>query len=75
MAKVLLLTAKSKTGFQSFVLAIRHWEMNPEQEAHLTPIKIDTLRELVEYKPCKSTRELALVLNTLNPQSAATWLR
>ena len=33
MAKVSLLTAKFETGFQSFILAIRHQEMNPDQDA------------------------------------------
>ena len=31
MAKVSLLTTKSETGFQNFILAVRHWEMNPNQ--------------------------------------------
>ena len=30
IAKVSLLTAKFETGLQSFVLAIRHWEINPD---------------------------------------------
>ena len=33
MAKVPLLTAKSETGFQSFVLAISHYEIKPDQDA------------------------------------------
>ena len=40
MAKVSLLTKKFETGFQNFVLALCHWEMNPDQDAHLTLIKM-----------------------------------
>ena len=39
MAKVSLLTTKSQTGFQNFIMAIRHKEVNPDQDAHLTSIK------------------------------------
>ena len=31
MARVSLLTAKSETGFQSFILAIHHCEMNQDE--------------------------------------------
>ena len=27
-------TAKSQTGSQSFILALCHWEINPDQDAH-----------------------------------------
>ena len=40
MAKVSLLTAKSETGFQNFILAIRQLKMNPDRDAHQTSIKI-----------------------------------
>ena len=40
LAKVLLLTAKLETGFQSFVLEIRHWLVNLDQDAHQTSIKL-----------------------------------
>ena len=40
MAKVSLLTAKSETGFQDFILTIPHLEMNPDHDAHQTPIKM-----------------------------------
>ena len=39
MVKILLLTAKFETGFQSFALAMRHWEMNPNQDARQASIK------------------------------------
>ena len=39
MAKVSLLTSNPKTSFQNFILAICHWEMNPDQDAHQTLIK------------------------------------
>ena len=31
---------KSEIGFHSFILTIRHWEMNPNQDAHQTSIKM-----------------------------------
>ena len=40
MAKVSLLTTKLEIGLQSFILAICHWEMNPDQDIHQTSIKI-----------------------------------
>ena len=40
MTKLSLLTAKSETGFQSFILAIGHWEMDPDQNANQTLIKM-----------------------------------
>ena len=40
MAKVPLLTTKSETGFQSFILVIHHKEMNPDQDAHQSSIKM-----------------------------------
>ena len=43
IANVSLLTVKSETGFQSFILAMHHREMNPGQDAHQ-----DALRELGE---------------------------
>ena len=35
-----LMAVKSENDFQSFILAICHWEMNPDQVAHQTSIKI-----------------------------------
>ena len=35
-----ILTIKSKTGFQSFILVIHHWEMNQDMVTHQTSIKI-----------------------------------
>ena len=63
MVKVSLLTAKSKTGFQSFVLTICNWEINPDQDA---------LQVLVERNLCKSARGLTI---DFNRQSADTWNR
>ena len=40
IAKVSLLIAKSKIGFQSFIQAIYYWEMNPDQDPHQTLIKM-----------------------------------
>ena len=40
MTKVWLLIYKSETVFQNYVLVIRHWEINPDQDAHQTSIKI-----------------------------------
>ena len=40
IAYVSLLTTKLETGFQSFILVICHWEMNPDQDTHLTSIKM-----------------------------------
>ena len=40
MNNVLLLTAKVKTGFQSFVPVIRYWMLNLDQNAHQTLLKI-----------------------------------
>ena len=34
-----LLTAKSETGFQSFILAIHYWKINPDQNARLRCFK------------------------------------
>ena len=31
--------AKSETGLQSYVLVTRHWQLNPDQDAHQTSIK------------------------------------
>ena len=39
MTKAISLTAKFETGFQSFVPAICHSEMNPDQDANQTLIK------------------------------------
>ena len=39
MAKVSLLSAKSETGFQSFILVI-YLEMNPDQDAYQTSNKM-----------------------------------
>ena len=36
MAKVSWPITKSETGFQSFILATNHWEMNPNQNVHQT---------------------------------------
>ena len=66
MAKMSLLNAKSKTGFQSFVLAVHYWEMRPGRSSNLNE---DVLRELMKCNACKSCRDLAHV----NPQPAATW--
>ena len=57
MAKGSLQTAKSETGFQSFVLVICLWEMNPDLDEN-------SLRQLEEFNLHKSTRELALDFNT-----------
>ena len=38
--KVSLLTAKSKTSFQSFILATYLWRMNLDQNAHQISIKM-----------------------------------
>ena len=35
IVNVFLLTVKSETHFQSFILIICHWEINPEQDAYL----------------------------------------
>ena len=35
LAKVPLLTAKSQNGFKTFILVMRHLEMNPDQYTHL----------------------------------------
>ena len=40
MAKVSLLATKSETGLQSFIFMIHHKEMNPDQDAHQTSIKM-----------------------------------
>ena len=40
MAKVLLLTAKSETSFQSFVLMIHVWEIYQHQDGHQTSIQM-----------------------------------
>ena len=40
MAKLTLLTAKSKTGFQSFSLAIRYWEMIPDNVAYQISVEM-----------------------------------
>ena len=40
MGKVLLLTTKFETGFQSCVLAIFHRDMKPDQNAHQTSTKM-----------------------------------
>ena len=40
IAKVSFLSAKSETGFQSFILAICHKERNLNREAHQTLIKM-----------------------------------
>ena len=66
MAKELLRSTNSETSFQSFVLVLPLWEMNSFQDAHKNLDK-DSLRELMEWNASKSTRELALDLNT--PQS------
>ena len=62
IAKVLLLTAKSKTGFQSFVQARCHWEINPDLDAYHTSIKTlqeklwnAILRKVFEKKQLAST--------------------
>ena len=61
VSKESLLTANFETGFQNFVLALPHWEINPNQDApHLDQ---DDLRELMEWNPCKISRGLALDLN------------
>ena len=51
MAKMSLLSAKSETGFQNFVLAIRHKQMNQDEDVHQTLIK-RLFGELVECNPC-----------------------
>ena len=38
--KVSLLTTESEPGFESSVLAIRNWEMNPDQDAYQSSIKM-----------------------------------
>ena len=40
MAYVSLLTTKFETGFYSFILAIQHWVINRDQDAHQTSIKM-----------------------------------
>ena len=40
MAKVSFVTANSETGFLRFVRVIRHKEMNPNQDARQTSIKM-----------------------------------
>ena len=40
IAKMSLLTSKSKTSFQSFVLLIRHLEMKPDCDIYQTLIKM-----------------------------------
>ena len=40
MVKVSWQTGKSKTGFQSFILAIGHWDMNPDQDTHQISINM-----------------------------------
>ena len=40
IAKVSSLTAKSENSFQSFILTICYWEMNPDQNIHQTLNKI-----------------------------------
>ena len=40
MAMLSLLNTKSEIGFQNFVLVIVHWEMNLDQDAHQTLIKM-----------------------------------
>ena len=39
-AKLSLLTTKSETGFQIFLLVIRHWQINPDQNARQTLIEM-----------------------------------
>ena len=51
------MTTKFEIDFQSFILAIRHWEMKSNHDQ-------DALSESTKYDPGKSTRELALDLNT-----------
>ena len=58
MAKGSLLTTKSKTGFQSFVLR------NEPRPGCSSDLDQDALRELVEYNLHKSRWESALDLNT-----------
>ena len=40
MTKVSLQITKSKTGFQSFIMAMPHGEMNLDQNSHQISIKI-----------------------------------
>ena len=40
MIKVSLLTSKSETCFESFIMKIRQWEMNTFQNAHQTLIQM-----------------------------------
>ena len=70
IAKVSLLTTKTETGFQSFILAIYHWEINPD---HSSDLDKNALREFVQFNLHRSTWELALDLNTF--QFNATWKR
>ena len=58
MPKVLLLTTKFETGFQSFILVICLRD-EPRQE-HSSDIDQGNSRELVECNPCKSSQELTL---------------
>ena len=62
VTKVLWQTVKSETCFRSHVLVVPNWEMNPDQEAHQTLLKM-LLRKFVECNLHKSTQELALDLN------------
>ena len=40
MTNMSSLTAKSETGFQSFILVICYWEVNIDQDIHQTLIKM-----------------------------------
>ena len=53
MANVSLLIFKPKTGFQSFVPAIHHWEIKPNQFAQSAGA--------VEYTDCTSARGVLVV--------------
>ena len=67
-AKVSLLTTKSETGFEGFILAIRHSEMNPDQSS------IKVLQEnWCNETNTKALNDSHLITTQSNPQSAATW--
>ena len=74
MDKVWLLITQSETGFQSFVLAICHWEMNPDQDADQTSIKMLQENWWNAIRP-KVIDDLYLTSTHPNSQYAIVWKR
>ena len=55
MATVSLLTPKFEISFQSFVVAIHHWQMK-QRLRRLSDLNYDALKEFVECNPHKSSQ-------------------